>query len=70
MIGQGSGEIKKTLGGPAKIYRGEFTEPARVKFSDLPEFDEQWGYFEGMANTWVFFKDGAVVAAFREESDF
>lgn len=69
-IGYTPDAVKETLGEPTQIIRGEFLEPNRVKLIELPQFDEQWGYFEGMANNWVFFRRGRLVAAFREESDF
>lgn len=69
-IGQTPNDVKRSLGEPAMAVSRAFREPNRVKLTDLPAFDEQWGLFEDRANNWVFFRDGRVVAAFREESDF
>jgi hypothetical protein len=70
LVGQATTEIEKSMGKPTKKFIQQFKEPNRVKLSTLPEFDEQWGYFEGMATNWIFFRNGKVIAAFREESDF
>ena len=69
-LGQSVDEVKKELGQPRVALTSGFRQPNRVNLASLPAFDEQWGYFEGLANNWVFFKNRRVVAAFREESDF
>lgn len=69
-LGSTCEEVRKTLGTSSAVYTKNYHKPSRVKLSDLPEFDEQWGYFEGLATNWVFFFKGNTVAAFREESDF
>jgi len=70
LLGDTPDAVRKSLGEPTMIIRNQFREPNRVKLSELPEFDEQWGYRENMANNWVYFKNGRLVAAFREASDF
>lgn len=70
LVGQTPEEVATTLGKPPLILKSDFQEPSRVKLASLPEFDEQWGYGEGLASNWVFFHDSKVVAAFREESDW
>lgn len=69
-LGAGHDLVTQRLGPPTRQFQGGFQEPNRVKLAALPRFDEQWGWFEGLANNWVFFRDGRVVAAFREESDW
>jgi hypothetical protein len=69
-LGLGRAEVERVLGEPALKLTEDFRGPMRVALGGLPAFDEQWGYFEGLANNWVFFKGGKVAAAFREESDF
>jgi hypothetical protein len=63
-------DVRSALGQPANVFRTGFKEPKRVKLSTLPLFDEQWQYNGEMANDWVFFREGKMVAAFHEESDF
>jgi hypothetical protein len=70
LVGDAPATVRESLGEPTEIIHSQFREPNRVKLTELPEFDEQWKYSEGMANNWVFFQDGRLVAAFREESDF
>lgn len=70
LIGDTQSTVRHSLGDPTEINHNQFREPNRVKLTELPQFDEQWGYSEGLANNWVFFRNGRLVAAFREESDF
>ena len=69
-LGAEAGEVERVLGKPPIRFAERFRKPNSVPLEDLPAFDEQWGYFEGLANNWVFLRSGKVVAAFREESDF
>ncbi|MBI5368274.1 MAG: hypothetical protein HZA54_14660 [Planctomycetes bacterium] len=71
-VGMSHAQVQALLGAPALQLREAdgFRAPVRVKLATLPAFDEQWGWLEGLANNWVFFRDGKVTAAFREESDW
>ena len=69
-IGEAREVVVRKLGKAKVIRKTKYTKPNRIELSELPCFDEQWGYFEELANNWVFFKNGRVVAAFREKSDY
>ena len=69
-IGDSKKIVNSKLGNPKVIKKQDYIQPSRIKLTSMPAFDEQWGYLEGLGNSWVFFKNGKVVAAFREESDW
>ena len=69
-LGAGHDEVTRLLGIPRLRLKTDFKQPNRVELAELPKFDEEWGWFEGMENRWVFFRNGRVVAALLEWSDF
>ena len=70
LIGATRDDVKSVLGLNPQIYKKTFIKPMRVDLNSLPEFDEEWCYSYNMSNKWVFFKQGKVVAAFYEASDW
>jgi hypothetical protein len=69
-LGSERDDVSTKLGKPDMVFSDPFREPMRVKLAKLPQFDEQWLFSEGLVFSYVFFRDGIVVAAFIVASDF
>jgi hypothetical protein len=62
--------VEKTYGKPKETKRSQFTVPKYGNPKSLPEMDEQWYFSLEMGHRLVCFKQGKVVLAIEEWSDF
>jgi hypothetical protein len=63
-------QVEERYGKPQEVKRSQFMSPKYGVPKSLPEMDEQWYFPYDMGHKLVCFKEGKVVLAIEEWSDF